>query len=102
MTHKSEAAFVMMWPLNANHWPGDDFEWEDSDLPYGWAGTVIIPTSSNFNEHAEIASQVVSWMRDTIENPFANARWHSSHDRIYVQLRKKKDYLWFVTRWGCT
>lgn len=93
---------LYMWPLNANNWPGEDFCFEESELPYGWAGMVVVPTAPSFDDHVRVAGMVVTWLHDTVEYSIANARWYCVHDRVYVQLRKKKDYLWFITRWGCT
>lgn len=73
--------------------------WEESDLPYGWAGEWTCPNIIGFDKHFQLYADIATWILNNIHNPYGNCKWAKIGDCIYVQFRKKKDMTWFILRW---
>ena len=74
--------------------------WDENELPYGWVGEWTCPNKINFEHHFQLYRDVVEWLETNVINHRANTKWVKLGDCIYVQFRKKKDYMWFLMRFG--
>ena len=74
--------------------------WNDPDLPYGWAGEWTCVNTMGFDAHFQLYKDVTLWIEQYINRPYNNAKWIKIGDCIYVQFRKQKDMNWFLLRFG--
>lgn len=80
----------------------EDPNWDNEELPYGWAGECIINKSNRigiisfFNRY----NTIVTWIKDNIRNPQSNTRWKMIGDAIYIQFRRPKDMVFFKLVWS--
>ena len=82
--------------LEEGHWPGTSCR----GLPYGWAGEWSNSNTIGFDAHFEKYNNIVDWIKKNIKRPYSNAHWVKFGDCIYVHIRKRKDWIWFVMRWS--
>lgn len=74
--------------------------WNDFDLPLGWAGEVSYANTMGFSEHMQLYLSMIEWLKCNVANVRRDCKWIKIGDCIYVQFRKKKDMTWFVLRFG--
>ena len=81
--------------MNAGNWPK-----YSHTLPYGWAGEYSDANTIGFELHRQKYEDIVKWIHTNVKRPYSNAHWAKLGDCIYVQLRRKKDWVWFTLRWA--
>ena len=91
---------VLQIVLPEGHWPG--FAEQNPGLapPNGWAGSRSIPNKVNFDYHERLYADIVEWILANVERPRSNAHWRKVGDCLYFQIRKPKDFIAFLLRWG--
>ena len=86
----------MLAELRESNWP----KYGADKLPYGWAGEYSNANTIGFDAHFAKYNEIVDWIQDNIKRPHSNAHWSKIGDCIYVQIRKRKDWVWFTLRFG--
>lgn len=82
--------FHQLDELREANWP----KYASVRLPEGWAGDwANVNTIQMYND-------VIDWIHENIKRPRSNAHWVKIGDCTYVQIRKKRDWVWFTLRWG--
>ena len=85
-----------MTKLPLSNWSGIDAKGKN----WRRGGEYSIPNTTNFEHHYQMYLNIIQWIEEHVERPMRNAKWAKIGDCIYVQLRKEKDFAYFILRWG--
>ena len=69
------------------------------ELPYGWAGEVIIDLDNQNFMWLKSFREKSDWIENNIDGYEHNVIWVQSGGKMYAQFRKEKDLAWFKLRW---
>jgi hypothetical protein len=73
---------------------------QDSYDLYGWAASLSYANTTNFKDHFEMYNNMVAWIKANVVNYHNNALWTKIGDCVYIKLRKEKDAMLFILRFG--
>jgi hypothetical protein len=74
-------------------------QWSDWVVE-GWALETSYPNNIGFDRHFALYNEMVAWIKAHVVNYQSNALWTKIGDCIYIKLRKEKDAMMFILRFG--